>query len=122
MELEEEWNQKRIKEDEEMANEQKMKAFLKRINSTGKRIQVFIDPRSSKFRKNFGVVNENINQIRNADPNLSALSKVFPGINKREKPKKIGEVQKSLTNADILGEILKISNVNQFMKGEEHKI
>ena len=36
-----------------------------------KRIQMFVDPRSTKFRKNFKVVNEHIKNIRKVDPSLN---------------------------------------------------
>lgn len=34
------------------------------------RVQLYVDPRSTKIRKNFSVLNENIQNIRKIDPDL----------------------------------------------------
>ena len=44
---------------------------IKRITENSKRrIQMFIDPRSSKIRTNFKELNHNLAEIRKVDPNL----------------------------------------------------
>lgn len=35
-----------------------------------KNVQVFVDPRSTKFRRNFKVIDEQINTIKKVDPNF----------------------------------------------------
>lgn len=47
---------------------------IKKISDNAKkRIQMYIDPRSTKIRHNFRVLNENLAEIRKIDPTLQVL-------------------------------------------------
>ena len=82
---------------------------------------MFVDPRSTKIRDNFQVLNENLAEIRKLDPNLRILQKVstqsrMPTYESpyRKSQKSANKSQtkstdwKHKSNAEILSEILKI--------------
>jgi len=64
----------------EKALEEKQAAMRKEIEKltqqAKKRVQLFVDPRSQRIRKNFRKLNDNLSEIRKVDPSLSALQEI----------------------------------------------
>jgi hypothetical protein len=78
-------------------------------------VQVFVDPRSSKFRRNFKVIKEHINNMKKIDPNISI--KNTKGRNKNIQS--IKSKNKSKPNIQILAEILNGTNSIPFSTKRE---
>ncbi|CDW91313.1 UNKNOWN [Stylonychia lemnae] len=57
--------------------EYRFKQDIDQIKSNqSRRIQNFVDPRATKIRKNFRVINEKLDEIRKLDPHLQTLQKI----------------------------------------------
>lgn len=81
---------------------------------------MFIDPRSSRIRENFQVLNKNLAEIRKIDPKMELLSSITHRHRFQNGKETIRQVMRQSSerigtsdwqhrsNAEILGEILKI--------------
>ncbi|CDW75903.1 UNKNOWN [Stylonychia lemnae] len=115
--VDKEWKHRYDAEAEQKALQQEI---MKITEQSKRRVQMFVDPRSSRIRQNFKVLNQNLAEIRKLDPNMNLLSSVATkhrystsNLDSRFSIYKSSERAKTAdwqhhSNAQILSEILKI--------------
>ncbi|CAI2360260.1 unnamed protein product [Moneuplotes crassus] len=112
-ELDQEWEEKYKEKIEQEQVEENIQKFCQKLLTQKKKVQSFVDPRSSKIRKNFKVINEHIENLKKIDPNTNFLNKK-PQNKRRDKFAK--------TNIEVLADILTSSNQVALPLGKKNSL
>ncbi|CAI2360727.1 unnamed protein product [Moneuplotes crassus] len=109
-ELEEEWEQIHKQKTEQEKMDQNIQRFYEKLLTQKKKVQAFIDPRSTKMRKNFKVINEHIDTMKKIDPAAKFLTDNRSGTSQNKAAK---------SNIKVLSEILATANQDSLPFGKK---